>query len=154
EGTIFNYGQYFLGLPKGNIFQVKIGNTTNAYNSGLGDIVEASPGSIASAVHDFLHPDVSAANVTGSAVLHAPMGAKPKAPRPSATTVSVMNASGIAGSAGLAVSGLDRIGYRILYPPNQVPADAPAGTCPYVHCFKTQVYWNPAKKRSKAAAGR
>ena len=63
-----------------------------------------------------------------------------------------MNANGIAGSAGLAVSGLDRIGYKILYPPNQVPADAPQGTCPRKHCFKTQVFWNPAKKRSKAAA--
>jgi LCP family protein required for cell wall assembly len=153
EGTMFNYGQWFYGLPKGNIFQVKLSGT-NAYSSSLGDIVVPNDGAIAAAVHDFQHPDVQAAAETGSQVLHRRIGAKRKAPRPSQTTVSVMNANGIAGSATLAVGGLDRIGYRLRFPANGTPADAPPHTCPLEHCFKTQVYWNPAKRRSKAAAGK
>jgi LCP family protein required for cell wall assembly len=152
EETMFNYAQWLYGLPKGNIFQVKIDGIANTYNSALGDIVEPNPGAIAAAVHEFQHPDVAAPEETGSQVLHKRIGAKRAAPRPSQTTVSVMNANGIAGSAGLAVAGLDRIGYRIRYPANGTPADAPPHTCPTVHCFKTQVYWNPTKKRSKAAA--
>ena len=151
DQTMFNYGQYLYGLPKGNIFQIKLSGT-NTYSPSLGDIVVPNDGAVAAAVHDFQHPDVEAPKETGSVVLHTRIGAKRKAPRPTQTTVSVMNANGIAGSATLAVDGLDRIGYRILYPPNQVPADAPQRTCPRVHCFRTQIFWNPAKKRSKAAA--
>jgi hypothetical protein len=105
-------------------------------------------------VNEFQHPDVKAAENTGSVVLHKRIGAKSNAPKPWRTTVSVMNANGIAGSAGLAVDGLDRLGYKILYPPNEIPADAPQGTCPRQYCFKTQIFWNPAKKRSKAAANK
>ena len=152
EDTMFNYGAWLYGLPKGNIFQVHLNGLSGSYSSLLGDIVVPNEGAIAAAVHDFQHPDVAAAQASGSAALHTQIGKKSAAPRPSLTTVSVMNANGIAGSAGLAVSGLDRIGYKILYPPNQIPADAPQGTCPRIHCFKTQVFWNPAKKRSKAAA--
>jgi LCP family protein required for cell wall assembly len=153
EGTLFNYAQWFYGLPKGNIFQVKLTGLANTYSSSLGDIVEANPGAIASAIRDFEHPDVSAAEKAGSVALHRKIG-KSTAPRPSQTTVSIMNANGIAGSATLAVDGLDKIGYKILFPPNQIPADAPAGTCPRTYCFRTQVFWNPAKKRSKAAANK
>ena len=152
EDTMFNYGAWLYGLPKGNIFQVHLNGLSGGYSDSLGDIVQPNDGAIAAAVHDFQHPDVAAAQASGSAALHTQIGKKSAAPRPSLTTVSVMNANGIAGSAGLAVSGLDRIGYKILYPPNQIPADAPQGTCPRIHCFKTQVFWNPAKKRSKAAA--
>jgi len=153
DQTMFNYGQYLYGLPKGNIFQVKLSGS-NTYSPGLGDIVVPADGAVADAVHDFQHPDVEAPTETGSVVLHTRIGAKRNAPRPSRTTVSVMNANGILGSATLAVDGLDRIGYRILYPPNEVPADAPQRTCPRQYCFRTQIFWNPAKKRSKAAANK
>jgi LCP family protein required for cell wall assembly len=152
EDTMFNYGAWLYGLPKGNIFQVHLNGLSGGYSDSLGDIVQPNDGAIAAAVHDFQHPDVAAPQASGSAALHTQIGKKTAAPRPSLTTVSVMNANGVAGSAGLAVSGLDRIGYKILYPPNQVPADAPQGTCPRQYCFRTQVFWNPAKKRSKAAA--
>ena len=152
DQTMFNYGQFLYGMPKGNIFQVKIDGITNSYDPGLGDVVEPNEGAIRAAVNEFQHPDVKAAENTGSVVLHKRIGAKSNAPKPWQTTVSVMNANGIAGSAGLAVDGLDRLGYKILYPPNEIPADAPQGTCPRQYCFKTQIFWNPAKKRSKAAA--
>jgi LCP family protein required for cell wall assembly len=152
EDTMFNYGAWLYGLPKGNIFQVHLNGLSGGYSDSLGDIVQPNDGAIAAAVHDFQHPDVAAPQASGSAALHTQIGKKSAAPRPSLTTVSVMNANGVAGSAGLAVSGLDRIGYKILYPPNQVPADAPQGTCPRQYCFRTQIFWNPAKKRSKAAA--
>ena len=131
EQTMFNYAQWLYGdLPKGNIFQVKIDGITNAYDPTLGDIVQPNEGAIRAAVNEFQHPDVKAAENTGSVVLHKRIGAKSKAPKPWRTTVSVMNANGIAGSAGLAVDGLDKLGYKILYPPNEIPADAPHSTCP------------------------
>jgi LCP family protein required for cell wall assembly len=152
DQTMFNYGQFLYGMPKGNIFQAKIDGITNSYDPGLGDVVEPNEGAIRAAVNEFQHPDVKAPENTGSVVLHRRIGTKSKAPKPWQTTVSVMNANGIAGSAGLAVDGLDKLGYKILYPPNEVPADAPDGTCPRQYCFKTQIFWNPGKKRSKAAA--
>lgn len=151
--TMVNYAQWLYGLPKGNIFQVKLNGVTNTYDPSLGDVVELPDGSVSSAIQDFLHPDVAAPSKTGSAVLHTRIGGKKTAPRPSQTSVSVLNANGVAGSATLAVNGLDHIGYQIIFPPNHVPDDAPPKTCPArIHCFTTQVFWNPAKKRSKAAA--
>jgi LCP family protein required for cell wall assembly len=151
EDTIFNYAQWLYGLPKGNIFQTKLTGLSDGYSDSLGSIVNYDSTAMANAIRDFQHPDVAAPEKAASIALHKKVG-KSRAPRPSHTTVSVMNANGIAGSAGLAVAGLDKIGYKILFPPNQIPADAPEGTCPRVTCFKTQVFWNPAKKSSKAAA--
>jgi polyisoprenyl-teichoic acid--peptidoglycan teichoic acid transferase len=154
ESTIFNYAQWLYGLPKGNIFQTKLTGIENGYSSTLGSVVNYDSAGMAAAIRDFQHPDVAAPEATASSVLHKKIG-KARAPRPSLTTVSVMNANGIAGSATLAVNGLDKIGYRILFPPNQTPADAPphaGGACPSVHCFFTKVFWNPAKKRSQPAA--
>ena len=150
--TMINYAQYLYGLPKGNVFQVKLNGIANTYDSSLGDIVVAQPGAIAAAVRDFVHPDVAAPIKSGSVALHTRLGKKSAAPSPSQTTVSVLNANGVAGSATLAVNGLDHIGYKILYPPNHVPDDAPPKTCVRQYCFTTQIFWNPAKKRSKAAA--
>ena len=138
DQTMFNYGQFLYGMPKGNIFQVKIDGITNSYDPGLGDVVEPNEGAIKAAVNEFQHPDVKAAENTGSVVLHKRIGAKSNAPKPWQTTVSVMNANGIAGSATLAVDGLDKLGYKILYPPNEIPADAPHNTCPRYPCFKTR----------------
>jgi LCP family protein required for cell wall assembly len=154
EDTIFNYAQWLYGLPKGNIFQVKVGGLSNGYSDSYGSVVEAAPGAIAAAIRDFEHPDVEAPAQAASVTLHKRIGGKNKPPRPSRTTISVMNANGVLGSAGTAVGLLQKIGYKIRYPANQIPADAPPGTCPRVHCFRTKVFFNPAKKRSKPAAKR
>ncbi|MBA3717598.1 MAG: LCP family protein [Actinobacteria bacterium] len=153
EDTIFNYAQWLYGLPKGNIFQVKLTGLTNGYSDSLGSVVNYDSTAMAAAIRDFQHPDVAAPEKAASVALHKNIG-KDKAPSPPQTTVSVLNANGVAGSAGLAVDGLDKIGYRILFPQNDTPADAPPGTCPRVHCFYTKVFWNPAKKHSKPAARR
>jgi LCP family protein required for cell wall assembly len=150
--TMLNYGLWLYDLPKGNIFQVKLSGLTNAYSSSLGDVVQADPTALASAIRELQHPDVAASTEAGSRVLHTRIGAKRAAPRPSLTTVSVLNANGVAGSATLAVDGLDRIGYKILFPQKGIPDDAPPKTCVRQYCFTTQVFWNPARKRSKAAA--
>lgn len=141
EQTVLNYAFFAYNLPKGNVFQVKIPDLA------LGpSYVTASPDSIQAAVRDFETPDVEAPEKAGSVVLHQRVGPKSKSLRPSQTTVTVLNGNGIAGSATLAANGLDRIGYRIVYPPSQIPADAPQRK------FRTQVYYDPSRRGAKAAA--
>ena len=82
EDTMFNYGAWLYGLPKGNIFQVHLNGLSGGYSSSLGDIVQPNDGAIAAAVHDFQHPDVAAPQASGSAVLHTQIGKKSAAPGP------------------------------------------------------------------------
>jgi len=140
ESTVLSYALFAYGLPPGHVFQVKI----DGLNLGP-SYVTADAGAIPAAVRDFQNPDVQAADKAGSGVLHARIGPKVKVP-PSHTTVTVLNGNGVAGSATLAADGLHRIGYRILYPPNGIPANAPQAK------FRTQVYFNPSKRHAKTAA--
>ena len=141
ERTVINYAVFFIGLKPGHIFQVKIPNLEVGPS-----YVTASPESIGSAVHELQTPDVAAPEKAGSVVLGRRIGKKTRAPLPSQTSVTVLNGNGVAGSATLAADGLHSRGYRILYPPNGYPADAPQKK------FRTQVYYDPSKRRSKAAA--
>jgi LCP family protein required for cell wall assembly len=148
EDTILSYAAFAYGLPSGHVFQTKFDASV-----GVTDVT-ASTEVIQGAVRDFENPDVEAPEKAASVVLHRRIGKRARAPRPSQTTVTVLNGNGIAGSATLAANGLDSRGYRILYPPNQIPANAPAHTCVRPQCFTTQVFFNPSKRRSKAAARR
>lgn len=141
ENTVINYAVFLMNLKPGHIFQVKIPDLL----VGPSDVT-ASPESIQAAVREFENPDVSAPEKAGSVVLHRRLGPKTKAPLPSQTSVTVLNGNGVPGSATLAAGGLHAHGYRILYPPNGIPADAPARK------FRTQVYFDPSKRRSKPAA--
>lgn len=142
ERTVINYASFLIGLRPGHVFQVKIPDL----NYGP-SYVTAPAGSIQAAVREFQTPDVAAPEKACAVVLHHRCGGgKSKAPLPHATTVTVLNGNGVPGSAGLAVDGLRHIGYHILFPPNGIPANAPQSK------FRTQVYFNPSKKKSKAAA--
>jgi LCP family protein required for cell wall assembly len=147
EKTVLNYAFFAYNMPKGNVFQVKIPNL----QLGPSDVT-ASSESIQAAVRDFEHPDVEAPEKAGSVVLHRRIGSRNNAPRPSQTSVTVLNGNGVAGSATLASDGLHRIGYRVVYPPNGIPANAPAHTCPRVTCFYTKVFFDPSRRRARAAA--
>ena len=143
EQTVLNYALFLYHMPRGNVFQVKIPDL----QVGASDVY-ASESSIQAAIRDFQNPDVAAPEKAASVVLRRRVGKKGTAPPPSQTSVTVLNANGVYGSASLAADALHARGYRIVYPPNGSPADAPS------HKFHTQVYFDPTKRRSKAAANR
>jgi LCP family protein required for cell wall assembly len=142
DQTVLNYALFALALPHGNVFQVKIPNLV----LGPSDVT-ASPASIQEAVDEFQHPNVSAAEETGSAVLHHRIGKKPKGLSPHKITVNVLNGNGVQGAAATGAAALDERGYRIVYPPGGKPADAPRH-----NYFDTVVYFDPSQKHAKAGA--
>jgi len=141
ERTVINYASFLIGLRPGHVFQVKIPDL------GYGpSYVTAAPDSIQKAVRDFENPDVAAPEKAGSVALGRRIGPKSRAPLPSTTSVTVLNGNGVPGSATLAADGLHSRGYHIVYPPNGIPANAPQSK------FRTQVYFNTAKRKAKPAA--
>lgn len=141
ENTVLNYAFFLINLQPGHVFQVKIPNLV----LGSSDVT-ADSASIQSAVRDFVSPDVQAPQKACSVAVRHCKGPKANGPLPSQTSVTVLNGNGVAGSATLAADGLHRIGYHIVYPANGIPANAPQNK------FRTQVYFDPSKRRSKPAA--
>jgi LCP family protein required for cell wall assembly len=137
-GQVISYALFAYGLPPGHVFQNKIQNVV----CGLG--CQASPQDVQNAVQAFSTPDVGASKSANAAALGKKI--KPKAPPPSSVTVTVLNGSGIAGAAANTSYELSQRGYRMLIPPNNLKADAPQKV------FHTKIYYDPAQKRSKAAA--
>jgi LCP family protein required for cell wall assembly len=136
---VISYALFAQGLPGGHLFQEKIENVQ------CGIECSASTTDIQAAVDRFQNPDVQAPNDANAAAL----GQKVKqsaAPPPSSVTVTVLNGNGVQGAAANASYLLGRSGYRTLTPPNNLSADAPAQT------FHSKIYYDPAQKRSKAAA--
>jgi LCP family protein required for cell wall assembly len=147
DRTVLQYALFAYHLPQGRTFQVHIANLS-APTIGQVSYAYAPPASIAAAVHDFQSPNIQASAQAGQQV-----GIKTKrrggnAPPAYRTTVTVLNGNNVPGSATQAATGLDQKGYRIVYPPNGIPANAP-----HFNYFRTRVYFDPAhKKGNKAAA--
>jgi LCP family protein required for cell wall assembly len=135
---VISYALFAQGLPGGHLFQEKIENVQCVIEC------TASTGDIQAAVGRFENPDVEAP-VTANAVALG-QRLKPKTPPPSSVTVTVLNGNGVQGAAANASYLLTQRGYRTLLPPNNLAADAPARS------FHTKIYFDPAQKRSKAAA--
>ncbi len=137
---------FALRLPTGRIFQSKIGGL---YGSGTqGDPLATDPSNIQSAVEEFQNPDVnSAEKATAAALGQRPRLPGAKAPPPGRTTMVVLNGNGITGSAANASFLFLRRGYKTLPPPEGVLANAPPPTR-----FKTEVYFDPQQRGSRAAA--
>jgi LCP family protein required for cell wall assembly len=137
---------FALRLPTGRIFQSKIGGL---YGSGTeGDPLATDSTNIQAAVEEFQQPDVN----SGEKATAAALGQKPrlpgaKAPPPGRTSLVVLNGNGITGSAANASFLLARRGYKTLMPPPGVEANAPPP-----RRFKTQVYFDPRQRGSRAAA--
>jgi LCP family protein required for cell wall assembly len=137
---------FALQLPPGRIFQSRIGGL---YGSGTeGDPLATDPSNIQTAVEEFQSPDVSA----GEKATAAALGQRPRlpgatAPPPARTSMVVLNGNGVTGSAANASFLLGRRGYKTLPPPEGVLANAP----PPLR-FKTQVYFDPSLRGSRAAA--
>jgi LCP family protein required for cell wall assembly len=133
---------FALQLPPGRVYQSKIEGLVG-YNQ-----LTTDPSNIQAAVEEFQTPDVDA----GEKATAAALGQRPKlagsaAPPPGRTSIVVLNGNGITGSAANASYLLDRRGYNIFAPPEGVLANAPK---PWP--FRTNVYFDPAQRGSRAAA--
>ena len=137
---------FALKLPPHRIFQSKV---EGLYGSGTqGDPLRTDSSNIQSAVEEFQSPDVnSGEKATAAALGQRPRLPGAKAPPPGRTAMVVLNGNGITGSAANASFVLGRRGYKTLPPPEGVVANAPK---PWK--FKTQVYFDPQQRGSKAAA--
>jgi LCP family protein required for cell wall assembly len=135
---VYNYALFAYGLPSGHLFQDKIENVV----CSLG--CQASTTDIQKAVQTFSNPDVGSSKAANAAALGQKV--KTKAPPPSSVTVTVLNGSAIAGAAADTSYSLGQRGYRTLIPPNNLKADAPT------RVFHSKIYYDPAQRRSKAAA--
>ena len=137
---------FALRLPPGRIFHSKL---DGLYGSGTGDDpLRIDPSNIQSAVEEFQSPDVN----SGEKATAAALGQRPKlpggkAPPPGRTSMVVLNGNGITGSAANASFLLGRRGYKTLPPPEGVIANAPPP-----NRFKTEVYFDPSIRASRAAA--
>src|SRR5256885_2234213 len=139
--TLKDYLYFAHGLPGGHVFQSKIEGLTGTNE------LSATPESIATAVRDFVQPDVNAPAKARDVTL----GIKRRslAPRPRDTSTTVLNGNGVAGSAANAAYVLGQRGYKIVLPPTGKTQNAPN-----FQYFRTTVYYDTAQRRSKAVVGK
>ena len=147
DRTVLQYALFAYHLQSGRVTQVHINNLSAPFIGGV-SYSYAPPGDIAAAVHNFQNPNVQASSEASQQVGikngHKRHGG---APPPARTTITVLNGNGIAGAATQAANGLHQKGYRIVYPPNGIPANAPR-----FNYFRTRVYFDPSHKRRNRAA--
>jgi LCP family protein required for cell wall assembly len=136
---VISYALFAQSLPGGHLFQDKIENV----QCSLG--CQASTSDIQTAVNSFQNPDVQSSKVANTVALGNKV--KQKAPPPSATTVTVLNGSGVPGAAANASYLLVQRGYKTLTPPSGAQADTPVQ-----NYFHSVIYYDPSQRRSKAAA--
>ena len=139
--TVLSYALFAYGLPKGHIFQDRIEGF-----EGFADLTTA-PENVRRAIEAFTHPDVDSSEKATAVALGEKL--RQRVPPPHQTTVTVLNGNGVTGSATTASYHLGQRSYEILTPPNGLPANAPR-----FDYFRTQVYYDPARKQAAAAARR
>ncbi|MER3408539.1 MAG: hypothetical protein C4306_00175, partial [Thermoleophilia bacterium] len=137
--TILRYARFAYELPPGHFFQARISGVT-----GYSEL-RVDSASLEQALQDFVSPDVQAPKVATAVAL----GKKVRSPlpKPKDTTVVVLNGNGVPGSAGTAGYLLAERGYRVIEPPPDATGNAPS----FDYHF-TDVYFDPARAGSKAAA--
>ena len=141
DKTALKYALFTMGLPPGHFFQPKVQNIGQDYSGNL----VVSPEEIQRAVQEFVNPDVEASKKATAAALGRRL--KRRAPKPSQTSVTVLNGNGVPGSAGNAAFALSQHTYRILEPPSGVVANAP--TQDYFH---TKIYFDARRAGAREAA--
>jgi len=139
--TVLSYGALAYSLPAGHVFQARIDGL-----EGFSDLT-TSQENIQKAVREFRNPDVESPRKATAVALGEKL--KQKVPPPRETTVTVLNGNGIEGSASTANYLLSQRGYRMVLPPNGLPANAPS-----YDFFRTQVYFDAKTKGAKLAAGK
>ena len=139
--TIKDYIYFASRLPPGHIFQARIDGLTGQFE------LSAPESSLASAVRDFVQPDVDAPAKARDVTLG--IKRRSNAPRPANVSTTVLNGNGVAGSAANAAYELSQRGYKILLPATGTPQNAPR-----FNYFNTTVYFDRSQARSQAAARR
>ena len=136
--TVLSYALFAYGLPRGHVFQTRIEGL-----EGFADLTTDSE-NITRAVSTFTHPDVESSEKATAVAL----GEKRKtgAPPARATTITVLNGNGVAGSASTAGYLLGQRSYQVLTPPNGLPANAPN-----FDYFRTQVYFDRSRRGAREA---
>jgi LytR cell envelope-related transcriptional attenuator len=137
--TVLSYALFAYGLPRGRVFQTKIEGI-----EGINELTTASE-NIRRAIETFTHPDVESSQKATAVAL----GEKLKRTAPAArdTTITVLNGNGVTGSASTAGYLLSQRSYRILTPPNGLPANAPR-----FDYFRSQIYFAPRRRGGREAA--
>jgi len=139
--TLKDYLYFAHGLPGGHVFQSKIDGLTGTNE------LSATPQSMATAVRDFVQPDVNAPTKARDVTFG--IKRRSQAPRARDTSTTVLNGNGVAGSAANAAYELGQRGYKIILPPTGKTQNAPN-----FQYFRTTVYYDTAQRRSKAAAAK
>jgi LCP family protein required for cell wall assembly len=137
--TLLSYAKFAHNLPGGHFFQSKIGGL-----EGYAELY-TDPSNVEAAVKDFASPDVQAPKIATAVALGRKI--KTAAPKPEATSVTVLNGNGVVGSASTASYELGQRGYKIVTPPSGA-----TGNAPRQDYFQTTIYYNPAKAGAEAAA--
>jgi LCP family protein required for cell wall assembly len=149
-GELESYLGLAYHLPAGHLFrdQIPITELTNT-NIGGADVLEASPGAVANAVHDFLHPDVTEpqrVNVQFGGHNKPRAGKKQHALAKSKISVLVLNGSDVPGRAADTTYLLTKQGFATKALPSTVIANAPSVS------RDTTVYYDPVQPHAKQAA--
>jgi LCP family protein required for cell wall assembly len=139
--TVLSYGALAYALPAGHVFQSRIDGL-----EGFADLTTAQE-NIDRAVREFRSPDVESPRKATAVALGEKI--KQRTPPPRETTVTVLNGNGVEGSASTANYLLSQRGYRMVLPPNGLPANAPS-----YDYFRTQVYFEPKTAGAKQAAAK
>ncbi|MCW2965455.1 MAG: hypothetical protein JWO17_2707 [Actinomycetia bacterium] len=134
---VISYALFAQGLPGGHLFQEKIANVQCASECN------ASSTDIQAAVDQFQNPDVQAPKDANAAALGQKV--KQTTPPPASVSVTVLNGNGVQGAAANASYLLAQRGYQTVSPPNNLEPN-------FTQTFHTKIYYDPAQKRSKAAA--
>jgi LCP family protein required for cell wall assembly len=137
--TILRYALFAYRLPPGHFFQERIEGLT-----GYSELTTDSQ-NVQDAVTRFSNPDVQAPTVATAVALNRKI--KTSAPKPEDTTVTLLNGYVLPGAAAEAKYLLSQRGYATL----DLPPSA-TGNAPWADQFHTNVYFDPAKKRARAAA--
>ena len=106
-GVLAGYAQFARDLPPGHFFQAKIANLT-----GYSDLT-TDPSNIESAVREFVTPNVKDTDEANTVALGGKV--KQTAPKPSQTSIVVLNGNGVPGAAADANYRLLQRGYRMLH---------------------------------------
>jgi LCP family protein required for cell wall assembly len=139
-------------LPPGHLFrnQIPVNDFQNVVTAAGADVLDASPGAIATAVHSFLHPDVREVDAINNQ-----FGGKPKTPKKtkrqpklpkSQISVLVLNAGTVAGQASNTSYRLATRGYTTKALPSGDQANAPKVQ------RDTTVYYDPVQASAQQAA--
>jgi LCP family protein required for cell wall assembly len=137
--TVLSYALFAYGLPRGHLFQDRIEGF-----EGFTDLTTA-PENVQRAIESFTHPDVDSSEKATAVALGEKL--RQRVPPPHQTSVTVLNGNGVTGSASTAGYLLGQRSYDVVTQPNGLPANAPR-----FDYFRTQVYFDPAKKKAAAAA--